>query len=966
MFTCVDAAMLRASVIAPHPVPRPAPSGDSRIDTDNAIAWLSTVWSDNEWAQAITAASPVLARRVQDIVTGACTFPRRVDRAATAVLKYTLRAYRATPFGLFAGVAPVDMADACSVTADAGSAVFARMDWRRLDPIITTLEASHDLLLRLSVVRNSGLQMRDGRVELAHHVSAEAEPGQLSVRSTTALAMILHHARRPVPVMDIVEELAREYPRTTVATILGAVGQLVEHGILVTSLRAPTSVVDAVGHLLRELDAVDAGDIPEIRATVSGVRDLAAVLDDHNASPQDPRRAQRRARATACVDELYPADSPALAIDTRLGYRVSLSAPVLEAVASAAEVLTRLSAHPTGKRAWQEWRYRFVERYGTGAAVPVDLVTDPTTGLGFPAGYPSSIAPIYPDESTDRDRELAALAQGAVIDNTDEVDIQGLLSHLTHCKTPHPPSHMELLVQIHAASTDAINAGDFEVAITGAARAAGTTTGRFLHLLPPRDRESLTNALAGLPAHAGTATVQVSAPPRHVSTRNVGHDGVVTPDVINLGQYPSPRTGQTVEVGDIGVIADDADTLRLIRLSTGESFEAVLVNGVSYARLHPVARFLCEIGRAGSAVVNNVIWGPNHALLPFLPRLRYGRTILSPAIWRLNARDLPTRGADHDQWRRGLDKERTRLRLPDRIQLNDGDQTLPLDLNDHWHTSLLRRHIDRTGSAALTEPPGDGAFDWIGGRAHQIAVPLAAGADGQGGLRLTPPDGEVRADLIHVCGNVTPHLPGREWLYVKVFAHPDQHEALLAHLSAPGGLFDAGWWFIRYLDPEPHLRLRIPIPDRSVYRDAVDRVTDWVLQMRGRNLAGHMTIDTYVPEVGRYGADECLDAAHEVFAADSAAALAEIRHGQTSTVPDRQVLVAASLIDMACAFTRDVDEGTRWLIDHFPHKGTPVDRDLYRTATRLIDPPQWTALEGAGCENVTIAWRSRAEALRRG
>lgn len=57
------------------------------------------------------------------------------------------------------------------------------------------------------------------------------------------------------------------------------------------------------------------------------------------------------------------------------------------------------------------------------------------------------------------------------------------------------------------------------------------------------------------------------------------------------------------------------------------------------------------------------------------------------------------------------------------------------------------------------------------------------------------------------------HLPGEDWLFVKWYAEPSAHEALLAeHLPALLAEVEDEvdrWFFLRYQDPEPHLRLRI-------------------------------------------------------------------------------------------------------------------------------------------------------------
>jgi hypothetical protein len=50
--------------------------------------------------------------------------------------------------------------------------------------------------------------------------------------------------------------------------------------------------------------------------------------------------------------------------------------------------------------------------------------------------------------------------------------------------------------------------------------------------------------------------------------------------------------------------------------------------------------------------------------LPYLPRLRYGKTVLAPARWLLAAADLPAPTAPLPEWASALDAWRERWRVP--------------------------------------------------------------------------------------------------------------------------------------------------------------------------------------------------------------------------------------------------------------------------------------------------------------
>ncbi|MGH3756083.1 MAG: lantibiotic dehydratase [Pseudonocardiaceae bacterium] len=73
------------------------------------------------------------------------------------------------------------------------------------------------------------------------------------------------------------------------------------------------------------------------------------------------------------------------------------------------------------------------------------------------------------------------------------------------------PPHLEVCVHLHAASAGALALGEFTARVLGVSRAAGTMTGRFLHLLDAVDQAQMAGVYAGLPTVDGAGVaVQLS------------------------------------------------------------------------------------------------------------------------------------------------------------------------------------------------------------------------------------------------------------------------------------------------------------------------------------------------------------------------------------------------------------------------------------------------------------------------
>jgi hypothetical protein len=160
-------------------------------------------------------------------------------------------------------------------------------------------------------------------------------------------------------------------------------------------------------------------------------------------------------------------------------------------------------------------------------------------------------------------------------------------------------------------------------------------------------------------------------------------------------------------------------------------------------------------------------WGPAAKGLPFLPALRYGRTLLSPARWRLSAAELPDRNATWEQWDQALTDWRQATTCPTAVLLGIGDQTLALDLGEAAHRALLRDHLTRQPTAVLRTAPGADA--WIGGYPHEIVIPLYATGPRPAAPRLSSPPVDVRTHG---------RLPGSDRYYLKIYARPDEQTSI--------------------------------------------------------------------------------------------------------------------------------------------------------------------------------------------
>jgi thiopeptide-type bacteriocin biosynthesis protein len=121
--------------------------------------------------------------------------------------------------------------------------------------------------------------------------------------------------------------------------------------------------------------------------------------------------------------------------------------------------------------------------------------------------------------------------------------------------------------------------------------------------------------------------------------------------------------------------------------------------------------------------------------------------------------------------------------------------------------------------------------------------------------------------------------PGSDWLYAKLYCGPATADRVLLEVAEPvvraalaSGAADR-WFFVRYSDPDRHLRLRLHGDARRLMAEVLPLLGEAAAPYLHDGRVARLQLDTYVPEVERYGGPPALGLAEQLFMLDSQAAL---------------------------------------------------------------------------------------------
>ncbi|WP_245599994.1 lantibiotic dehydratase [Embleya scabrispora] len=851
---------------------------------------LRRIIADPLLREAVRVASGSLSAALDRLDAGADLGPKRLTGTALSVTRYALRmGGRPTPFGLFAGVTTAHLGTSARARVHGPGTKAVRLDAGRLDERVRAWLAAPEVRRRVDVVLNDLCRVRGDRLVLS------GPEREISVRHSPLVAHIRAAAPHPVPYRTLLDRAAEAFPGAPRDRLDASVAQLLQHGFLLSSItphRLDEALLDRIEAAVEELPAVAA----EVRAT------RAAVREYEKARPGEGTESWHR--LMALVDPRADAVRPPVQVDLRMDAELTLPRAVGEEASAYADAMWTLSDAWVTHEHMRDYRNRFIERYGTTRTVPLAELVDPHRGLGFPTGYGERLAPGEQPTTgyrPGRDRRvlIAELVQEALLREDRELrltpDLIELLAGTAQSEggeAAAPPNSLDLCFQLLASDAAALDQGRFKLVGTAHAGSwvAGSMAGRFAELTDSGDTLAKLVAAA---ADVDAVPAQISFRPHTARALNMIQVPRLLSHEIPVGVYTDRRDPHSLDWRELLVGVDPAG-LKLILPRTGQRVMPVVPHMLALDREAPkVVRLMVDIVFGRSRTWTGWDWTGLEAL-PLLPRVTFGRVVVAPKRWTPD-RAMYAGAEDPPEFDRALREWSDRYGVPDRVQVVHWDRVYGLDLATPWHRTLLRHEVRRGRVALLEDPSEDGrGFGWADGHSTEVVVPLTRRA----AARALPTTAPVAPEP--AAGPATGyHLPGEDWLFAKLYATPDTHDELL-RVHLPALLADVGehvdrWFFIRYLDPDPHIRIRLHGDPASLRNRVLPELARHVRAMRGAGAIRTMALDVYEPETQRYGGPNGPAAAERLFTLDSRSAIAQLglRARGALAVPD-EVLIAVN------------------------------------------------------------------------
>jgi thiopeptide-type bacteriocin biosynthesis protein len=317
-----------------------------------------------------------------------------------------------------------------------------------------------------------------------------------------------------------------------------------------------------------------------------------------------------------------------------------------------------------------------------------------------------------------------------------------------------------------------------------------------------------------------------------------------------LSESSLPRDNQ-IQPGELLVSSPDGKQIILSCQRLSNTVIPRFTSAHFYGNGLPFYRFLCELADQSDRANISWDWGELSSEL-FLPRITYKHLVLQKACWRLDWDEFDSAIAKSDNPLKAWSALASKKKLPRYFQIQQGDNELLMDGRSLFSLQLLEDSLKKSSPLTLIEylqTEGQGFLsEKSNSLANEVIIPF-----------VNPNQKPAQKILLNTKDTQTIFQLGSDWLYVKLYCNALAADFLLSEIIAPfcemlhqSNELDK-WFFIRYYDPEPHLRVRFNINESKLSWSSLLEAFQIQIQPYLENgLISALKTDPYVREMDRY------------------------------------------------------------------------------------------------------------------
>ena len=862
---------------------------------------------------------------------------------AFSLYKYISRTFsRTTPFGLFASVG-MGTFDNIQKNINFQELEFkknSRIDMEWLLGFIDSMEKEKHIVAQLRVKANHTIVKSGKRMELlfpTHCGQGEKIEGTItdtiSIRLTDASKYTLEKAKEPIVFSNLVDDIYEQYGKEIDRDIVfNFVWEMFRQEFLISELRPPLLGENPVDYLIKQLNKISG-----VEKEICFLQQLQKRLADY-----DNERIGNGLQKYRLIDQQMQGilkTKSSLQVDTVFSNIVSMDKKIAEDFEEVIEVMCRITPITQGYPYMKEYYLKFIEKYGTAVDVPILDLVNANIGIGYPTyystgQYSSQYTNIEKAKIARRKRVIRNQIESSIINQFSEIVLDDkLIASLTLSNDWENklPESMEIYGEIIIPSQGSDNREAYTIIVNpnSGSFQKGLTLGRFANF--SKEIKSTVKAMAQCEQelNSNTILVDVTYIPTYGRTANIMMSKNCFPYEMAIGTNIQDNKAE-IRLDDIYVCADN-QRLFLKSKSYGKEVRVMASNMLNFASSPYLYRLLRDLSYEMKNQWQPFVWD-NEEKYIFTPRLRYKNVVIVPAQWNLypemfEKEDFKSEETFFTSFQNIVRK----WGIPKYVFVKFADNHILLDITMKEAVKFLRKDLNKGIVLKLEEMVG--TFEertLFQDKNNHYMTEVVFEVEKKERAKKE----EKMYPLIKYEDTSSRILfPGEEWLYINLYCPENTQNELLRNKVVPfadklvlEGILQK-WFFIRYDDGKPHIRLRLRVNETKNIGGLLNKVLDWLKDCKKNGEIFDANIKSYERESARYGGPQLIEMAESVFWRDSQLVIKMLDIFEHESVDNQKILVVLSVIKILedLGFTR---EAQLELLD------TYVDKNLYKQEFR--------------------------------
>jgi thiopeptide-type bacteriocin biosynthesis protein len=836
--------------------------------------------------EAIYLASPVLYTELEKWHSGALSDEKETDKLLISLYKYYVRMQsRCTPYGLFAGCSVSGWGTANEVMLDQNLKRDTRLDMNYLCSLAQQLNKNPLIISLLSFFPNNSIYEFGGNLRYVeyNYVNNRRVHQISSIANSVYVGRVLTHAEKGASLASLAElltddEISREEAEAFI-------GELISNQVLVSELEPALTGDEFIYRIIGTLTKInaeqqDAYIISVIQLLESCQQQIAAIDTQTGNSPDAYRQIYEQLKTLGTgieENQLFQTDlyksSPSS----------TLHSGIQEELAAAMEFMNRLSTKFENPQL-SKFRENFYAQYDQ-AEVSLLEALDTETGIGYTgkdvSGVNTLIDDLFMQTETSgnydirwnkgqqllHDKLLLASKNSDYSVTFSDEDVKDFRDY-----SEELPDTFPIMFRM-------INETKICLQTLGGSSAANLL-GRFAH-----GDSRILGIIHNITEHEQQLNPdKILAEIVHLPESRVGN--ILFRPI--LRQYEIPYLAKSglaeesrIELKDLVVsIKKNRVVLRSKKLDKEIIPRLSTAHNYSYNAL-PVYQFLCDLQTQDfekSAFGFN--WGNLSYQHKFLPRAEYRNTILARAQWQFIKSELRfLLDEKGEALAASIHKWRKEWQIPSQVFFAESDNELYINFDDELSVRMFISVLRKTERIVLKEFLFDHSDMIVKDQeGHGYTNEFIAVLLKKKEKKKTPAGTGEEARTAQAPSLQRSFITGSEWLYYKFYCGIKTGDHLLAEVIKPltEELAQHQWidkfFFIRYADPEVHIRFRLHITKPEYTGHVITAIHRYIQPLVEKALVLKVQTDTYTRELERYGIHS-MELGEAVFNIDSMATL---------------------------------------------------------------------------------------------